>query len=63
MDLLTCPACPDERALVVPDCEDGHGEDCPDLVCELCGAAFSTGLVLPVAVGAGRPAAAVAAAA
>ncbi len=41
-----CTPCGDEQVFEVPPCEDGHGEDCPDLACVGCGSAVVVGLVL-----------------
>jgi hypothetical protein len=40
-DLLRwCGACADVREFEVPDCAEGHGADCPELVCVACGEAI-----------------------
>jgi hypothetical protein len=35
--MLTCPVCAAPREFEQPPCPDGHGADCPDLVCVECG--------------------------
>ncbi len=35
--LLGCPTCGDDREFAAPPCDDGHGVDCPDLACVVCG--------------------------
>ena len=35
-----CPSCADHTAFEQPLCEDGHGADCLDLACTLCGLAI-----------------------
>jgi hypothetical protein len=40
-DLLRwCSGCADVREFEVPDCDEGHGADCPELVCIDCGEAL-----------------------
>ncbi|MFI7427224.1 hypothetical protein ACIBPB_09580 [Micromonospora sp. NPDC049836] len=36
---LHCDACQDVVPFEAPPCVDGHGADCPELVCTGCGAA------------------------
>ncbi len=36
----SCPACTQPRAFERPPCPDGHGRDCPELVCTACGCAL-----------------------
>jgi hypothetical protein len=43
MDIRWCAECRDDRAFVMPPCEDGHGADCLDLACVECGFAIVTG--------------------
>jgi hypothetical protein len=52
---LHCPECAEIRAAETPPCPDGHGDDCPDRACAMCG----TGLFIdPQTAGTGyRPAA------
>jgi len=38
-----CGACHAEEAFESPDCLDGHGPDCPELVCVECGEAVLVG--------------------
>ncbi len=45
--LRHCPSCGDEREFEPPPCPDGHGTDCPELVCLECGMAVFLGTVLP----------------
>jgi hypothetical protein len=33
-----CPVCNDETAFEAIDCADGHGAQCPDRLCAVCGA-------------------------
>jgi hypothetical protein len=50
-----CPECQDEQVFDAPPCEDGHGFDCLDLACGMCGFALVLGHVQvdePVLVGA-----------
>jgi hypothetical protein len=39
-----CSDCSDLTLFEVPPCQDGHGEDCLDLMCTDCGAAVVVGL-------------------
>jgi hypothetical protein len=39
-----CPECQDERQFEKPWCLDGHGAECPELVCTVCGFASLTGI-------------------
>ncbi|TDB80302.1 hypothetical protein [Micromonospora sp. KC721] len=48
---LYCDACEGVRPFETPPCADGHGPDCPELVCTGCGTAM---LVATVAVRASR---------
>jgi hypothetical protein len=36
---LYCATCEAEMEFEVPRCVDGHGDDCPELVCTGCGTA------------------------
>ncbi|MBM7080072.1 hypothetical protein [Micromonospora humida] len=36
---LYCDTCEGVRPFEVPPCADGHGADCPELLCTGCGAA------------------------
>jgi hypothetical protein len=40
MDLRECALCGEERPVERPDCGDGHGPDCPEAFCALCGTAI-----------------------
>ncbi|HEY2167905.1 MAG TPA: hypothetical protein VGH01_12105 [Jatrophihabitantaceae bacterium] len=42
-ELMHCPECGRLRLIETPPCADGHGSDCPDRACAVCG----TALVLP----------------
>ncbi|TDC41473.1 hypothetical protein [Micromonospora sp. KC213] len=48
---LYCDACEGVRPFETPPCADGHGPDCPELVCTGCGTAL---LVATIAVRASR---------
>jgi len=37
---LFCAGCRSESEFEQPPCADGHGSDCPDLVCVRCGLAL-----------------------
>lgn len=41
-----CAACRTESAFQMPPCDDGHGADCPDLACVVCGHAVVIGVLL-----------------
>ena len=49
-----CSTCATEAAFEQPDCPDGHGPDCPDLVCVLCGDALFVDLLLTPLAGRGE---------
>ncbi|QGN47602.1 hypothetical protein ACN26Y_15840 [Micromonospora sp. WMMD558] len=36
---MQCDACEGVQPFEVPPCVDGHGSDCPELICTGCGAA------------------------
>ena len=40
--LRHCSSCGEEREFEAPPCDDGHGCDCPELVCLVCGEALVT---------------------
>ncbi len=40
-----CGICEQEEFFEVPPCADGHGEDCPDLVCTGCGSVITVAVV------------------
>jgi len=40
-----CSTCATEAAFEQPDCADGHGHDCPELVCVRCGDALFVDLL------------------
>lgn len=37
-ELRECPQCLELSPFEAPPCVDGHGPDCPELVCSRCGA-------------------------
>jgi hypothetical protein len=37
---LHCETCDGMRAFEMPPCADGHGPDCPELLCTGCGTAI-----------------------
>ena len=39
-----CWTCGSEQWFEVPDCRDGHGDDCPERACTACGGALVVGL-------------------
>ena len=41
---MHCPECLEVQLFEQPPCTDGHGADCPDWVCTVCGAAVSAGV-------------------
>ncbi len=45
---MHCATCQAEMLFEVPPCADGHGDDCPELVCTGCGGAV---LIAPVTIG------------
>jgi len=45
--LQHCSTCGDEREFEIPPCPDGHGLDCPELICLECGTAMYIGFVVP----------------
>ncbi|MBQ1072912.1 hypothetical protein KBX06_07015 [Micromonospora sp. C31] len=44
---LYCDACEGVEPFEAPPCADGHGADCPELVCTGCGAAVLIAAVVP----------------
>ncbi|HEX2772472.1 MAG TPA: hypothetical protein VHN18_08600 [Micromonosporaceae bacterium] len=55
---LHCAACRAERRFEIPPCPDGHGADCAELVCTVCGSAILAGAPFALVSGrhpAGRP--------
>lgn len=38
-----CPSCERIQLFETPLCADGHGQECPELVCVACGAALVIG--------------------
>ncbi len=45
--LYWCSPCGAEQFFDSPPCEDGHGEECLDLACTVCGHAIVVGVVYP----------------
>ena len=45
-DLRWCVPCGGEQPFEVPPCDDGHGEDCLDLACVVCGHAVVVGVLV-----------------
>lgn len=45
---MFCSTCGEERRFERPPCADGHGEECPELICAGCGTAVLTGGLLPI---------------
>ena len=43
LQVLFCPDCSVDQCFERPRCADGHGADCPELVCVECGAAVLIG--------------------
>jgi hypothetical protein len=41
-----CSGCSAEQPFEQPQCADGHGVDCPDWACSVCGYALVTGFPL-----------------
>ncbi|MGB9378043.1 MAG: hypothetical protein WCB04_11080 [Mycobacteriales bacterium] len=39
-----CSTCGEQRAFEVLACSDGHGPDCPELACTVCGEAVLIGV-------------------
>ena len=52
--ILTCPVCAAPREFERPPCPDGHGADCPDLVCVECGMVLVVQPRIPAAPAAPR---------
>lgn len=49
--VLWCTTCGDDVAFEQPGCLDGHGIDCPEWACTVCGAALLVGFADPGADG------------
>jgi hypothetical protein len=45
IDYRWCAVCATKQLFEQPPCEDGHGDDCLDLACVMCGSALVLGLV------------------
>ena len=45
IDYRWCAVCNGKQLFEQPPCEDGHGDDCLDLACVMCGSALVLGLV------------------
>jgi hypothetical protein len=43
---MLCPECAELVAFEQPPCVDGHGADCPEWVCVVCGTALLIGVSL-----------------
>lgn len=43
---LHCPICARQQPVEVPPCIDGHGAECPERVCTVCGTALLAGSVI-----------------
>jgi hypothetical protein len=43
--LQHCPSCDEERDFETPPCPDGHGAECPELVCVQCGTTLLAGVI------------------
>ncbi|REE95264.1 hypothetical protein [Thermomonospora umbrina] len=41
--VLFCSDCGDDRPFERPPCSDGHGVECPELACTVCGSAILLG--------------------
>lgn len=52
---LPCDTCGTEMLFEVPPCVDGHGDDCPELVCTGCGSALLMLTAPTVTLAAARP--------
>ena len=44
---LTCPVCGRRSEFEQPPCADGHGSDCPELICVRCSSAVLVGPAAP----------------
>lgn len=42
-----CSICRADTTFEQPECHDGHGGDCADWACLVCGSAIMTGFFLP----------------
>jgi hypothetical protein len=45
-----CPTCRKRQVFEQPPCSDGHGPDCPEWFCSVCGTALWVGLTVDAAV-------------
>jgi hypothetical protein len=48
-----CPTCRRRQAFEQPPCKDGHGDDCPEWTCVVCGTALWVDLSADAGVGVG----------
>ncbi|MEJ3745287.1 hypothetical protein WEI85_18585 [Actinomycetes bacterium KLBMP 9797] len=48
MRQLHCATCEAEMLFEAPPCADGHGDDCPELLCTGCGTAILLAPVIEV---------------
>ena len=46
--ILTCPVCGRRSEFEQPPCADGHGNECPELICVRCSSAVLVGTEHPV---------------
>jgi hypothetical protein len=53
--IYDCPTCRRRRAFEQPPCDDGHGGDCPERTCVVCGSALWVDLSADADVGVGTP--------
>ncbi len=44
-----CSECHEEQVFEQPLCEDGHGEDCRDLCCTMCGLGIHDTILIGIA--------------
>ena len=44
-----CSGCRDGQVFEQPVCEDGHGADCRDLCCAMCGLGIHDGMLIAIA--------------
>jgi hypothetical protein len=46
-----CPTCQSTQVFEQPECLDGHGADCPEWMCVVCGTALWVDVALDTHVG------------
>lgn len=44
-----CSECRDEQVFEQPTCEDGHGAECGDLCCAMCGLGIHDAILISIA--------------